>query len=654
MKCKRVEIKFEKMWTVKERFYLCSSIVGKLLDKLRGIYDIRVLKNEDCECAFSVSDEEVTKQELTEKIYSVLDGISRNKPDEGIVRFSVEEWDCLSDEQENERQLEKTKKHIAELVGAEEFKALMQELETVAEGLKRNNLCDLLSARTYLFSINDGEGLSTYAELMAKMLDLLKIKRIDKCNPVRECRLEPAGRGGGDMGAFSEAMSAIDKISEHGAVIVIDMSEWMTEAGSKSFRSFLEHINDEGKKHVYIFRVPFVEREVLCKIKNAISDVLSVKDISFVPFDGNELAETAKLKLREYGYTAEENVWEIFGKFINAEKRDGRFYGIRTVEKLVREMLYCKQLHNSLCRIDDKTLKREELEGMGCVTDDERDAFECFDELIGMEETKKRVEEIILQIKTALKSKAVESPCIHMRFVGNPGTGKTTVARLLGKALRQNGVLRNGNFFEYHGRSLCGRFVGETAPKTSAICRDAYGSVLFIDEAYSLFRGENATRGDYGQEAIDTLIAEMENHRSDFVVIMAGYTDEMDNLMKANSGLESRMPYVIEFPNYTREQLFSIFMDMVKKSYGYNEAFEQEVKAFFDSISDGVLSSKEFSNARFVRNLFERTWGKAVMRASVNKQECTALTKEDFLMAIGEKEFRSMLEKKEKRTIGFA
>ena len=157
----------------------------------------------------------------------------------------------------------------------------------------------------------------------------------------------------------------------------------------------------------------------------------------------------------------------------------------------------------------------------------------------------------------------MERPCIHMRFVGNPGTGKTTVARIIGKILKEKGVLRIGNFYEYAGRDFCGRYVGETAPKTASICRDAYGSVLFIDEAYSLYRGDDNSR-DYGREALDTLIAEMENHRNDFVVIMAGYTDDMDKLMAGNMGLASRMPYTIEFPNFTREQLYEIFESMSK------------------------------------------------------------------------------------------
>ena len=237
-----------------------------------------------------------------------------------------------------------------------------------------------------------------------------------------------------------------------------------------------------------------------------------------------------------------------------------------------------------------------------------------------------------------------------MRFVGNPGTGKTTVARIIGKILKERGVLRIGNFYEYAGRDFCGRYVGETAPKTASICRDAYGSVLFIDEAYSLYRGDDNSR-DYGREALDTLIAEMENHRNDFVVIMAGYTDDMDKLMGGNMGLASRMPYTIEFPNFTREQLYEIFESMVKARFKYDKQLLNVAHEYFNNLPDEIIQAKEFSNARFVRNLFERTWAKAAMRCQLNGRQNIVLTKEDFEHASSDKEFAVKATKKTR--IGF-
>lgn len=230
----------------------------------------------------------------------------------------------------------------------------------------------------------------------------------------------------------------------------------------------------------------------------------------------------------ERGYNADEDIWNIFNARVASEKSDGRFYGINTVKKIIREMLYAKQLHDVDFETDDKIIHKEDI--LSIVDKDSinsKSGFEQLGEFVGMESIQERVREVVAQIEAAVSNNSLDTPCIHMRFVGSPGTGKTTVARIIGTILKEKGILRNGSFFEYSGRDLCGRFAGETAPKTSAICRDAYGSVLFIDEAYSLYRDKGLSNADYGREAIDTLVAEMENHRTDLMVIMAGYPDEI-------------------------------------------------------------------------------------------------------------------------------
>ena len=321
------------------------------------------------------------------------------------------------------------------------------------------------------------------------------------------------------------------------------------------------------------------------------------------------------------------------------------------MKKVVRELVYNKQLENVKGKKPSDIITRSDTKTLcGIVEKNELSGTEQLNRLVGNEKVKKQIEEIIAQIELAIKENSADRPCIHMRFVGNPGTGKTTVARIVGKILKERGVLRIGNFYEYAGRDFCGRYVGETAPKTAGICRDAYGSVLFIDEAYSLYRGDGNDR-DYGREAIDTLIAEMENHRSDLVVIMAGYTDDMDKLMEGNSGLKSRMPYTIEFPNFTREQLYEIYASMVKSKFRHDEHILEAAHAYFTSLSEELISSKEFSNARFVRNLFERTWAKAAMRCQLGSKAEIVLTKDDFERASAEKDFAFNIKKK--TVIGF-
>ena len=535
---------------------------------------------------------------------------------------------------------------IRALVGAEEFKALAEECIRVAPGLIKHNALDTFVRQCYLFAINDGEGLSTYLNLFGELLTYNKLMTIAGDRRIVEINVSAKENG------VSDACGAVRRARTGGKILCIDISECMTVLHEPRFRALLECVNEDAARNIVVFRVPFVENNVLAGIKKTLADILSVREVSMVPLDTAELLQCADDELQRRGFKMGEDAWDILRCRIVEEKSDGRFYGINTINKVVREMIYMKQLSNTRDGVDDMLIKKNEiLDLSSSYQQEEKTGMELLDEFIGMDKIKARVEEIVFQIEMALKDPKLGSPCIHMRFVGNPGTGKTTVARVLGKILKERGILRKGNFFEHAGRDFCGSYVGHTAPKAAAMCRDAYGSVLFIDEAYSLYRS-GASSNDYGREAIDTLIAEMENHRSDLVVIMAGYTDEMETLMQANPGLESRMPYVIEFPNYTRTELRDIFMSMVGKNFTVAEGLQEAVEAYFSNLSEELLTSKEFSNARFVRNLYERTWGKAGVRSRLNREAEIVIRAEDFLAASSEKEFNKLMVKKT-RTLGF-
>ena len=161
--------------------------------------------------------------------------------------------------------------------------------------------------------------------------------------------------------------------------------------------------------------------------------------------------------------------------------------------------------------------------------------------------------------------------------------------------------------------------------------------MLFIDEAYTLYTAEDDSR-DFGREALSALISEMENHRSDTVVIMAGYPDEMETLMKGNKGLEGRMPYLIKFPNFTKDELFRIFMKMARSEFETSEGLEGAAREYFLSLPDSYVSGKSFSNARFVRNLYERCQ-KAALSRCLGGACAVAITEEDFACASSEPEF---------------
>ena len=537
---------------------------------------------------------------------------------------------------------------INALVGAEEFRSLAKEISDIAAEIKRTGTYEVFFNQCYLFSIGEGRGLTTYLTLLAQLIGELGLCKMS-ANPVREEKLSPFRD---EMGPFEDVMRTLGKGDKKSVkLLCIDISEWMDKTDDRYFKQFLRIVEKHSEEFIVVFRVPFVDKDILAEIRFSLNDLLNVRALSFPPFNRNEIKEFAEHELDRLKFSLTKTAWDCFFERISEEKSDGKFYGINTIKKVVKELVYCKQLQNARAKKTDTVIGKSEAKKICSGADDPKlSGFEMLSKLVGSESIKKRIEEIVAQIDLSLRDSSMERPCLHMRFVGNPGTGKTTVARIIGKILKEKGVLRIGNFYEYAGRDLCGRYVGETAPKTASICRDAYGSVLFIDEAYSLYRGDDNSR-DYGREALDTLIAEMENHRNDFVVIMAGYTDDMDKLMEGNMGLASRMPYTIEFPNFTREQLYLIFESMVKGRFKSDKQLLAAAHAYFNDLPDEIIQAKEFSNARFVRNLFERTWAKAAMRCQLDGRQNIVLTKDDFEHASADKEFAFKAVKKTR--IGF-
>lgn len=539
---------------------------------------------------------------------------------------------------------------IRALIGADHFKALAAELCGVAPQIIRHRTQQAFASRCYLFSIGDGCGLTTYLKLLAELIDELKLFPLTggsytTDSQVEEIVVKPALEG------LNEAISDANGGGKSNKLICLDISEWMNKLQSTEFRRFLKTISGMVSQQLFVFRIPYVDVRIRQDVLRALQDVMLVHEVGFPPFLPEQLRQYATVILDEHGFSLTEDGWQVFEEKLVEEKSDGRFFGLKTVKKVVYDLFYRKQLSNTKTPGDELLISGKDIASIvtgwpGSAVS----ALDQLDQLVGIGPIRERILETLAQIKLALRENRVDRPCLHMRFVGNPGTGKTTVARAMGALFKEQGVLSQGRFFEYSGRDLCGQYIGETAPKTTGICRDAYGSVLFIDEAYSLYRGGNDR--DYGREALDTLISEMENHRSDLVVIMAGYPDDMEKLLQGNAGLASRMPYVIDFPNYGRSDLLQIFMSMVEGRFVYEESLTAAVQDYFDSLSDDTLASKEFSNARFVRNLFERTWGKAAIRNQMEPSAPLVLLASDFAKASTEREYIELLSRRSRR-IGF-
>ncbi|MHB8171102.1 MAG: AAA family ATPase [Thermincolia bacterium] len=256
------------------------------------------------------------------------------------------------------------------------------------------------------------------------------------------------------------------------------------------------------------------------------------------------------------------------------------------------------------------------------------------DELIGLSEVKKLVQEIYayveIQKRREIENLVAEPLVLHMIFRGNPGTGKTTVARIIGKLFKEMGVLNKGHLMEVERADLVGEYIGHTAQKTREQLKKALGGILFIDEAYSLARGGEK---DFGKEAIDSLVKAMEDQKDNVIIILAGYRDEMTWFLQTNPGLRSRFPIHIDFSDYTIKELMAISDLMLRqRQYSLDREARMELARILERNTGA--GHEHSGNARLVRNMLERAIRRQAVRLVKNEQvtreELIILTREDL------------------------
>lgn len=256
------------------------------------------------------------------------------------------------------------------------------------------------------------------------------------------------------------------------------------------------------------------------------------------------------------------------------------------------------------------------------------------DSLVGLQSVKKVIEEIqafaLIQKYREMMQLSCEPMVLHTIFTGNPGTGKTTVARILSQMLKELGILQKGHTVEVERADLVAQYIGQTAQKTREVLKQAQGGLLFIDEAYSLARGGER---DFGKEAIDTLVKAMEDQRDSLVVILAGYPKPMEDFLETNPGLHSRFPLTIHFPDYTDIELYKIALGMLEqREYTLTAQAQQELVRAIRRLRSG--DPARFGNARAVRNLVEQLIRRQAVRLArkprLTKGELTVITPVDF------------------------
>ena len=260
------------------------------------------------------------------------------------------------------------------------------------------------------------------------------------------------------------------------------------------------------------------------------------------------------------------------------------------------------------------------------------DVFSELNELVGLEKVKKALHDLVDLITLKNKTKddlKINNVNLHMVFLGNPGTGKTTVARMIGNILYDLKYIKQNKLIEVSSKDLVAEYVGQTAVKTMNVVEKAMGGILFVDEAYALAdkNGENT----YNGEAIATLIKAMEDYRDNLVVIFAGYTKEMQDFLDSNSGIVSRIGYTLEFDDYTNKELIEIFRGMVTKA-GF--ILDEDCISVVEDLINQNRNTKNFGNARFIRNMYEKTVIKHASNTKNNKSKkiLKTITKKDITL----------------------
>lgn len=289
--------------------------------------------------------------------------------------------------------------------------------------------------------------------------------------------------------------------------------------------------------------------------------------------------------------------------------------------------------------VDETAQKTEQVEKKDSVIVNEPlegDPYAELDDLIGLNSVKKEVRSLANFVKVQKQREAqglkTAKVSYHLVFYGSPGTGKTTVARIVGRIYKDLGVLKKGHTVETDRGGLVAKYMGQTALKTDTVIQQALDGVLFIDEAYSLVP-ENGNGQDYGQEAIATLLKRMEDYRDRLVVIIAGYKNEMQRFIDSNPGLQSRFNRYIDFPDYSGAELTDIFkMYMKKNQYNLADGAEEYLKEQFEYAV--AHKDRNFGNARFARNVFEKSIQSQANRleglTNLSKSQLTELTIDDL------------------------
>jgi SpoVK/Ycf46/Vps4 family AAA+-type ATPase len=361
-------------------------------------------------------------------------------------------------------------------------------------------------------------------------------------------------------------------------------------------------------------------------------------------------------------FTISPDAEETILKSIEYYKSKGIFENVYTAQDIVEKAIIKNGLKERAAVLQPADFLSRELilckEAKVKAVEEEQDPFKELEDMIGLSEVKKRVKEIAAYAAAQQRRKELgldkEPICLHMSFTGAPGTGKTTVARCIGRILKKLGVLSKGNFVEVSRESLVGRYVGHTAVKTAEKIKEAEGGILFIDECYLL---SSESKVDYGYEAVGTIVKKMEDMRDNLIIIFAGYQKEMEEFMSMNPGLRSRVQFNVDFADYSEEELLRIWE---KFFYDSNYTIEEEAVYEMSKITQLLYEnrSSDTANGRIARKCFERAKIHQAVRLMDKKvvalEDITRIMAEDVRCLYNDADLMGNLRRRpQKKCIGF-
>ena len=523
---------------------------------------------------------------------------------------------------------------IMSLIGQEDVK---KEFKRIRAYIQKNDASKIY--KNLVFSGEAGVGKTTVAKLLTDVL--YKYKAISYKTYFEKSAKELYNSV---TGGTAENLDALLKTGR-GGVILIDDVHYLDSMNSSDVSEglfALAKIMEENPETVFI----------LCDNKYNINHILENNSnlfqrlirfhVNFVDFTREELGQILNIKLKEKGYTIEQDAMDKLLEIIFLSKAYGNNINATAAIAILEEVIVIQNVRTEL--IDDKTITKDDIDVYVIENDiafiDQKTGFQSdarkkLDELVGLEQIKDTVDDLIAYFSIN-RGKKVD---FHMCFSGNPGTGKTEVARIIGKLLRQEGVLPTSKFLEVTRKDLVGQYIGQTAILTRNIIDRAMGGVLYIDEAYSLAYGSDIGGGgkDFGTECVAELLKAMEDRRGEFCVILSGYTKEMQRLFELNPGFKSRVKFDIEFPDYSDEELEQILRLFLKRE---NANMSDANIKFLVKIVAVQRNYPNFANVRTLREALSKVQIKHArrMRTNPNDLDIDELSYEDIVNAFSKEE----------------